>query len=289
LDYYCKAGVSLKYYAIAFSIALIAAAVLLAPQSHAAYVSIMQPFNYTATQNSTVYLGKDGPGQTFYVTISASTANASGAIQQLGWNKLVVSGLPQGWIAQNSSLYNPTLSAKITPSPNAQNGTYSFNITAVNIGNYSGLGSVRIKANINITPNVFKLVVSPSSISQDAGQQGNISVSINNTGVSDSLFAISISGLPAKNITSTVIALHGTKKTFKYPIIVNEPGVYGLTISVRSTSSPLLVYKNANITLTARATIANDYAAIGNGIDAFPITYEPLYAIMYLIERIFGH
>ena len=286
MDYYEEAGVHLKYFVIVLSIALLVAASFLVQQSHASYVSIMQPFNYTATQNSTVYLGKDGPGQTFYVTISASTSNGAGVVDKYGWNKLVVSGLPQGWIAQNSSLYNPTLSAKITPSPNAQNGTYSFNITAVNIGNYSGLGSVRVKANINITPNVFKLVVLPSSISQNAGQGDNISVSINNTGVSDSLFAITISGLPAKNITSTVIALHGTKRTFKYPILVNEPGVYDLNILVRSTASPLLVYKDANITLTAKATIANDYAAIGNGIDAFPITYEPLYAIMYLIERI---
>lgn len=273
---------------ILVGIALLASAFIV-QTAQATYVSILQPFNYTAMQNSTVYLGKDGPGQTFYVTISAATSNKTGAVQHLGWNKLVVSGLPQGWIAQNSSLYNPTLSAKITPSPSAQNGTYSFNLTAVNIGNYSGLGSVRIKAKVNITPDVFKLTVAPASISQNAGQQGNISVSINNTGVSDSLFYISISGLPARNITSTVIALHGTKRVFKYPIVVNEPGVYNLDIAVRSTSSPLLVYKNANITLTAKATIASDYAAIGNGIDAFPITYEPLYAIMYLIQRIFGH
>jgi len=272
---------------LAFAIALMAFMIL--PYTHAAYVNIVQPFNSTVvTPNSTVYIGKDGPGQTFYVTISAATTNSSGAVNNLGWNKFVVTGLPVGWIAQNSSLYNPTLSVKITPSPNAANGTYKFNLTAVNVGNYSRLGAMKFTAIINITPNVFKLGVTPSTIYESTGTPTNIYVSINNTGVSDSLFVITLAGIPGYNITQSVIALHHTTEQFAYPITLSQPGSYMVNINVRSTSSPL-IYSETNVTIITKASLLSDYAAIGSGILAFPIIYEPVYAVMYLISLLAGH
>ncbi len=262
-------------------------ALMLVPLGNAAYVKITQPFNTTVySSNSVVYLGKDGPGQTFYVTISAATTNSSGALNPLGWNKLVATGLPAGWIAQNSSLYNPTLSVKITPSASAANGTYRFNITAVNIGNYSKLGALSFVAEVNVTPDVFKLGVSPGTAYVTTGQPTSIYVSINNTGVSDSLFLISLSGLPAYNITQSVIALHHTTETFTYPVTLSEPGVYKVNINVRSVASAL-ISKQTNVTIVTEATLLNDYKAIGSGITAFPIIYEPIYAVMYLISLVF--
>lgn len=272
---------------LAFVAAVIALTLL--PLGHATYVNIIQPFNFTvATPNSTVYIGKDGPGQTFYVTISAATTNSSGIVNNLGWNKLVATGLPPGWIAQNSSLYNPTLSVKITPSPNAANGTYKFNLTAVNVGNYSKLGAVKFIAAVNITPDVFKLGVSPGTIYETPGATTDIYVSINNTGVSDSLFVITLGGIPAYNITQSVIALHHTVEQFTYPITLSEPGSYRVNINVRSSSSPL-IYSETNVTIITRASLLGDYTAIGSGILAFPIIYEPIYAVMYLIGLLAGH
>ena len=269
---------------------VIAAAALMLPQiSNAAYVSVIQPFNTTVyTPNSTVYLGKDGPGQTFYVTISAATTNSSGVVNNLGWNKFVVTGLPTGWIAQNSSLYNPTLSVKITPAASTPNGTYRFNLTAVNVGNYSKLGAIRFSAEVNVTPNVFKLGVTPRTAYVSAGAPTSIYITINNTGVSDSLFLISLSGLPAYNITQSVIALHHASKTFAYPVTLSEPGVYRVNINVKSVASTL-IYRQTNVTIVTQATLLNDYYAIGSGITAFPIVYEPVYAIMHLISLIFRH
>ncbi len=274
-----------------FELALIfmVAALMLPQLASASYVRVIQPFNTTVyAQNSMVYIGKDGPGQTFYITISAATTNSTGAINNLGWNKLVVTGLPHGWIAQNSSLYNPTLSVKITPAATAPNGTYRFNLTAVNVGNYSKLGALRFVAEVNVTPDVFKLGVSPSTAYVGVGSPIDIYVSINNTGVSDSLFLISLSGLPAYNITQSVIALHHTTETFTYPVTLGEPGVYNVNISVKSVASPL-IYKQSGVRIVTQATLLNDYYATGSGITAFPIVYEPVYAVMYLISLIFRH
>ncbi len=261
---------------------------MLIPLSSATYITILQPFNYTVNaQNSTLYLGKDGPGQTFYVTISAATANSTGPVNNLGWNKFVVSGLPNGWIAQNSSLYTPTLSVKITPAADTQNGSYGFNLTAVNVGNYSKLGALRFRAIVNVTPDVFKLNVTPVTVYEKAGTSTDINVSINNTGVSDSLFVISVNGIPAYNITQSVIALHHTTERFTYPVTVSEPGVYSVNIDVKSVASSL-ISKQLNVTLITKATVLSDYSAIGSGIDTFPIIYEPVYAVMYLISRLFA-
>lgn len=255
---------------------------------NAAYINMIEPFNYTITNSSAVYLGADGPGQTFYVTISAATSNSSGVVNQLGWDKLVATSLPPGWIAQNSSLYTPTLSVKVTPYALARNGTYSFNLTAVNVGNYSKLGALRFVAVINITPNVFKLGVNPASISAGTGTPTNIYITINNTGVSDSPFLITMTGLPALNITDSVIALHGTSHRYAYPISVNQPGRYTLSINVSSVSSSL-VSRRVGIPVLAKATLLSDYSAIGDGITSFPIVYEPLYAVMYIINEVARH
>ncbi len=253
----------------------------------ASTVTMIEPYNYTISNGAAVHLGKDGPGQTFFVTISAATTNATGAQLNLGWNKLVVSGLPQGWIAQNSSLYTSELSVKITPAADASNGTYKFNITAINVGNYSKIGAVEFTAYINVTPNVFKLYVNPTTVYESTGTPVDIYVSINNTGVSDTPFLVNITGIPAFNQTTEVIALHHTTQEFTYPISAYQPGVYHVKLSVQSIFSPL-VYKQSNITMVSKATVLNDYGAIGSGVVAFPIIYEPVYAVMYLISRLFN-
>lgn len=251
--------------------------------SHASYVTMTEPFNATVQQNASIYLGKVGPGQTFYVTISAATQNVSGANVSLGWDELIASGLPQGWLTQNSPLYTTYPSTKISVAPNAANGTYSFNITAINVGNYSKIGSLRFTAYVNVTPDVFILSVTPTYINTGPGVPADIYVTINNTGVSDSPFNITVHGLPAWNYSSTVIALHHTTGRFVYPVYENEPGEYHIQLYASSIASPL-IYEQSNITMVARASVGNDYAALGQGALTFPIVYAPAYAVMYLIS-----
>ena len=251
----------------------------------ASSVSVLEPYNATVNHGGSILLGKDGPGQTFYVTISAVTTNSSGTVFSRGWNKMVATGVPSGWIVQNSSQNGAELSVKIDPSPSAANGTYAFNLTAINTGNYSKLGSVEFGALINITPDVFKLQVTPTQISTGPGQPASIYVTINNTGVSDSPFIINMTGLPAWNTSKSVIALHGTVGNFTYPVYENEPGVYQAQLNVSSGSSPL-VYKKSGVTLSIQASLLNDYNAVGQGAIAFPIIYQPVYAIMYIISQI---
>jgi hypothetical protein len=265
----------------------LAAFALIIGTAGASYVSVTEPFNATLHNGGSMMLGKVGPGQTFYITISSTTTNSTGAVFDRGWNKLVAMNVPQGWIVENSSLNEPELSVKITPGPNAANGTYMFTMTAINTGNYSGLGTLMFSAVINVTPDVFKLGVSPTDVNTGPGQPATIYVTINNTGVSDSPFVINLQGLPAWNITKSVIALHNTTEVFAYPVYENEPGIYHALLNVTTGSSPL-VYKRSNITLSIQASLLNDYKAIGQGAVTFPIIYQPVYDIMYLVSKVLG-
>jgi len=219
------------------------------------------------------------------VTISAATTNQTGSMLNYGWNKLVATGLPAGWIVQNSSLNNQFLSTEISVAPKEPDGTYAFYLTAINLGNYSKIGSLKFAVEVNVTPNVLRLETSPTVMRAGPGQPAEVSVTINNTGVSDAPFIISLSGLPSWNQTETVIALHHTTGTFKYPVYNNEPGVYNLKLHVNSTASPL-IGKESNLTLVVGASVKNDYSAIGQGVPLFPIVYEPAYAVMYFIGQL---
>lgn len=252
----------------------------------AANVNIVEPYNATVQNGGSIYLGKVGPGQTFYVTISSATRNSTGTLLESGWNKLIATGKPSTWIVQNSSLYNRYPSVKVTVAPNAQNGTYMFNMTAINVGNYSGVGSVSFTVYVNVTPDVFRLGVSPQTINAGIGQPARVFVTINNTGVSDTPFEITVRNLPAWNRSSTVIALHHTEQKFVYSMYEDEPGVYHVRVYVNSTASPL-IFKQENVTLTTHATVLNDYRALGYGTLTFPVVYEPVYAVMHLISLLF--
>lgn len=274
--------------AFIFVLALLAAAAM-AGAAHASYVVITEPYNATITYaNGSIYLGKVGPGQTFIVTIQSATANSTGAKLDYGWNQLNATDVPAGWVVKNSPLYRQTLSVEITPASDAPTGTYMFRLTAINIGNYSKIGSMSFTAYVNVTPDVFHLGVSPTKVAAGVGLPSNIYITINNTGVSDSPFIINVTGLPAWSVPpQAVIALHHTSATFAYPVYEYTPGVYKAVVHVSSLESPL-VEKSAVVTLTAKAGLASDYASIGDGSVMFPIVYEPAYAIMYLLSLLFG-
>ena len=267
--------------------AVLAALALLSSAAAASpYVSIIEPYNLTVHNNGTVYLGKVGPGQTFNVTISSATSSSNGTLYEYGWNKLQVSGTPTAWVTENSALNTKYLTAQITPSSSAANGTYSFNLTAVNTGNYSKLGSITFRAYVNVTPDVFSISVGPSHLSIGPGQPATIYVTINNTGVSDSPFDISMTGLSSWNLTESVIALHHTQRRFTYTVYESVPGTYHTLLHVSSAQSPI-ISRETNITIATTSGIVNDYIALGGGPVAFPIIYEPIYAVQYLISLAF--
>lgn len=269
-----------------YRIALILSSVILMAFANASYLNIVGPVSGTLYNNGTLYLGKVAPGQSFYISASPTTTNASGYAINIGWDKLEAVSLPQGWASQSSPLYENPMKMKVTVSPTAADGTYKLTVRSVDVQNYSKLGNLTINAYVNVTPQVFNVSVSPLSINTGIGQPTPISITINNTGISDDPFIISASGLPAWNQTAQVISLHSTSNTFSYPVYVNEPGSYAFNLTVNSSSSQQ-VRKTFKINLVAQATLLNDYSAISQGAILSPVVFAPPYSIMALIAYLY--
>jgi len=259
--------------------------VMLVSFVNATYLQVQGPITGTILNNGSVYLGKVGPGESFYVLASATTQNASGKVINIGWNTFTAVNLPVGWSAQASPLYENPMKLKITTAPDAQNGTYKLTLRAVNIQNYSRLGNLTFTAFVNVTTDVFSTSVSPTNFNVGTGQPYNLQITINNTGISDDPFVINAYGLPAWNVSDVVIALHSATSSFVYPIFVDVPGAYNFNLTVGSATSTL-VSKSFRINMVAQASLLNDYAAVGQGVALSPIIYEPTYAVMLAIHYI---
>lgn len=264
------------------------AVVLMIGFAGATYIQITGPVTGTLYNNGSVYLGKVGPGESFYVLASATTTNASGKIINIGWNQFEALNLPTGWSAQASPLYENPMKLKITTAPNTQNGTYSLTLRAVNVGNYSRIGNLTFTALVNVTTDVFTPSVSPLKFNVGTGQPYTLQISINNTGISDDPFIINAKGLAAWNVSDPVIALHSTTSSFVYPVFVNVPGVYNFNLTINSATSSL-VSESFPITMTAQASLLNDYGAVGQGVVLSPIIYEPTYAVMLLVNYLVSY
>ncbi len=276
----------MKFAILLFSFLLVFLAFTLILPAHASYIKIESPVEATLHNNSTVYLGKVGPGESFYIDASPNTTNASGKLIP-AWGLFKAVSLPNGWSSQQSLLYANPLELKITVAPNATNGTYKMVLQAVNLGNYLKMGSINIIAYIEVTRDVFEANITNPVVMAGVGQPANLHVLLNNTGASDVPFVIFAKGLPSFNYTYLVIAKKGIPVSFNYPVYENEPGTYHFKLFITASSSPL-VNKSYSAELIVNSSISNDYSASGRGFLVSPIIYEPVYAIMYLITKLAG-
>ena len=158
---------------------------------------------------------------------------------------------------------------------------------AVDVGNYSKIANLTINAYVNVTPNVFNLAVTPTSIQSGIDQPTNLYITINNTGISDDPFSINVYGLPAWNVSEQVVALHSTQTTYVYPVYVNESGTYLFNVTVASTTSPAIKLSEP-VALIAQASLLNDYRAVGQGVILSPVIFYPSYELMLFLSYLYN-
>ena len=255
--------------------------------ANATYLNVLGPASAVLQNGQGIYLGKVGPGESFYVEASASTTNSTGYAINIGWDRLAAVNLPSGWISQPSLLYENPMKIKVTVPPTAQNGTYNFTLEAINVGNYSKLGNFTVTASVNVTTNVFNLTVTPANIQSGIDQPTNLYITINNTGISDDPFSIGVTGLPAWSVSEQVVALHLTQSAYVYPVYVNESGTYQFNLTVSSITSPS-IKRSYPISLVAGASLLNDYSAVGQGVILSPVVFYPSYELMLFLSYVYN-
>lgn len=252
----------------------------------ATYLSIEGPVNATLHNNDSLYIGKVGPGESFYILANASTISPTGNYVNIGWDTLETVALPTGWFSQPSPLYENPMKLKITISPNAKSGVYPVILRAVNVGNLSKLGNLTSQIYVNVTPNVVNLRVSPSLIESGPGQPANLYIEINNTGISDDPFIITASGLPAWNVTYEFISLHSARNTFIYPVFEDVPHMYLFNLTLNPATSPQ-IRRTYTVKFIVKESLPNDYIAVSHGIILSPMIYEPAYAVISIITNLY--
>lgn len=268
-------------------LSILVLAISLLAVTNATYLNVLGPASGVLQNGQSIYLGKVGPGESFYVEASATTTNASGYTLNLGWAKLEVVDHPSGWYSQPSLLYENPMKIKVTVPSDAKNGTYNLTLEAVDVGNYSKIANLTINAYVNVTPNVFNLAVTPTAIQSGIDQPTNLYITINNTGISDDPFSINVYGLPAWNVSEQVVALHSTQTTYVYPVYVNESGTYRFNVTVASTTSPAIKLSEP-VALIAQASLLNDYRAVGQGVILSPVIFYPSYELMLFLSYLYN-
>lgn len=246
------------------------------------YVNVIDPVEQMGMhEGDTVSLGGVGPGQTIAIIAERATSGPDGTMHLTGWDRLAIEDLPQGWIAEDSPLYETPMKAKIKVSPDAQDGTYFFKAKAINENNYQGLGNLTFNVKVNVNKEIFILDVFPLEVTTGVGQPALYSIKIDNLGAASDIFTVETSGIPAWKFKKDIFVAHGSEKTMSYEVVLNEEKKhFNFTINVTSTSSKL-ISKRMEVGLNAETSLISDYKATANGLLVFPLIEQPIYSFSW--------
>ena len=261
--------------------------------ANATYLNVKEPVTSDGmSDNDTISIGTAGPGQTVYLVAERATIDATGEkINYVGWDKLVVEDVPQGWIAEDSPLYETPMKAKIRIAADAADGEYTFKVKAVDEGNYDNLSNLTINVNVTVSKEVFSIDVSPYQVEAGVGQPAVYYVDIENAGAASDTFRITSSGVPAWTFKKEVLVPHAidvtspARKTVTYEVVSEEENRIDMTLNVTSLSSDQ-ISKELNIVLIAEPSLISDYKATDHGLLVSPLIESPIYSLIAFFSKL---
>ncbi|MDD5317848.1 MAG: hypothetical protein PHF51_03915 [Candidatus ainarchaeum sp.] len=287
---------------------------LFAGAAAAVYVDVFEPVMERLSPDQTISLGKAGPGQTVVIVMDRATeqnpeyptCDNTGGVCAQGWDTVVPveSSIPDAsWVVEASPLHEQPMKVKIKVSPYAGEGTYNLDFTAVDEGDYDGLGTMTFHVEVIVTKDVFSIDAQPAAIATGVGQPAVYYVNITNTGSASDPFEIRVKEgtLPAHGafrlfasanqgegdwrFRKQVLVNYQSERVVPYEVVLDEEGTRVFTLQVTSLSSPL-ISKEIPLTITAEPSIINDWKATTHGLMMFPMVLEPAYAIMGLLGNL---
>ncbi|MFH1470535.1 MAG: hypothetical protein ABIF01_02200 [Candidatus Micrarchaeota archaeon] len=263
------------------------ALLLLAVGVFALELTIYEPISTKVTDGQIIDLGVVGPGQTAYVV--AESEIKEGGLQGKGGrlDKLVFMGGPAGWNTTDSPLYSVPMKAIIKVPSDAADGTYEFQMKAVDEGGKEQLGDVSFKARLVISKDILEMDVSPAEAKTGAGQPAGYYVTIRNTGVASDVFEVTSEGLPGWRYRQVVFVPKKSVKVVRYEVAADEEQEYRLKIRVGAPFSSELLKAEKEVGLTINTNLVSDLQATGHGLLLFPTIEQPVYSIMGLISNLF--
>jgi len=272
---------------------LLVVLVLLAVAANATYLNVKEPVPKEGmVENDTIFIGTAAPGQTVYLVAERATIGVlDERIHEVGWDTLMIENLPEGWVAEDSPLYETPMKAKIKIAPDAKDGEYTFKVKAVDEGNLDNLGNLTINVTVAVSKEVFSIDVTPTIVDTGVGQPAVYYIDIDNAGAASDTFSITSRGIPAWEFRKDVLVPHAievtlpARKTVTYEVVSNEEIEKEIFLNVTSLSSSQ-ISKEMKVTLRAKPSLISDYKATGHGLLVFPLVESPIYSIIAFFSKL---
>lgn len=248
-------------------------------------VILLYPNGQEIKEDTTVFLGTIGPGQTLAVGVDPWVY--SGGINEIGgrYDIAYITELPAGWKATESDIYGTPLQIEITAAEDTEAGEYIVKILMEDEGNGEGLGNFTFYGKIVISWNVTEIDIYPSVEKVGAGQPGKFFVTIKNVGYANDVFVVSVENMPRWPFKKQVYVPSNSSRVVVYEITADEEETYSPVISVVSQASPFIEYTK-EVELVVDTTLESDFKATNNGVLFFPISEGLLYSIAGLISSV---
>lgn len=267
---------------------LVVLAVLLGYVS-ALSLTVLDPVYKEVSVSGTLDLGTAGPGQKIVVLAQRPSGELSRNAAKPGealWDRVLVEGLPNGWSAEPSKLYEEPFQAFVTVAPDALDGDYTFYVRAVD--EYDGLPSLTFPGKLHVSRDVFRAAVSEPRLSVGVEQPAVYFLQLQNTGSASDVFDVSVKGLPASWAeVRRVFVPHNSLVNLAYSVTPEEASHYAFSFRVQSLSSPR-IFGEANAELVAETTLLNDVRAAANGVVLFPSPVQAVYSLLAFLAHAFS-
>ncbi|MCC7570054.1 hypothetical protein KO465_01765 [Candidatus Micrarchaeota archaeon] len=245
-------------------------------------IEVIAPMETTVSEGDMLYLGTIGPGQTIYVDFDPKVDGG-----RAWWDFAKVTGLPEGWNARESKLYEDPLHVRITTSKHAQEGDYTFKITIEDEGDVSELGTITITCKVTIKHDIMDMEVTPTKKSVGAGQPARFDITIKNLGNTEDEFVVRSEGIKEWAFRKNVYIPAQSEKTIVYEIVRYEEENSEVKIIAESYNSPEIIKEETTVFVEFKPDLISDMKATNNGLILFPIINTPMHALLGLFSNLF--
>lgn len=263
--------------------------------ANAAYLNVKEPVEASGIVEGAapLFIGTAGPGQTVYLVAERATIGVlDDRIHYQGWDKLAIEEVPEGWVVEDSPLYETPMKAKIRIASDTKDGRYTFKAKAIDEGNYDGLGNLTIKVEVAVSKDVFNIDINPYEVETGVGQPAVYYIDIENAGAASDTFSIISRGVPAWKFRKDVLVSHAVevmlpaRKTVAYEVVSNEENEIDIYLNLTSLSSSQ-ISREMRVRLKAKPSLISDYKATGHGLLVFPLIESPIYSLIAFFSKLF--
>jgi hypothetical protein len=252
-------------------------------------IGIIKPVSQGAIKDGETYdMGKMGPGQAMSILIQR-TETTGGKYGTGGYYDFAnVSGLPDGWTARPSKIYEDPLQVMIISGANATEGRYTMPITIYDENNGEGLGNITFTAAISIDNDVLALEKVSGTSYAGENQPVRFTMRASNKGNAGDIFVIEGASHRQKTTREVYIA-PGTGVVVPFEFAYSGSGTEQVNFTAYSKNSPERVKKELSYNVEIKNTLESDLKAIGYGVTVFPLFEQGSYSLAHLISTlIFG-